>query len=583
MMKIPFRDYYLLLKGYLGPQRGRVGLLALLLAGSVAMQLISPQVLRSFIDTATGGKGTDRLPYLALLFIALALLQQGFSATAKYVGQNVGWTATNWLRRDLTAHCLKLDLSFHKAHSPGEMIERIDGDITLLSGFFSQMSIDLLSNGVVVAGVLALTFREDWRAGLAVTGFAALAVVVLLWISKLGVPAFALERQAAAEFFGYLGEQLSGLEDLQTSGAHPHVMRGFQGRLRRWLNVSRVAWLRGVSIWMAGILVFAIGSAIALGMGAYLWTKGTITIGAVYLLYTYTQMLQRPLDQIRNQLQELQKAGAAIGRVDQLLATQSRVADGPGATLPAGALGVTYDAVTFTYEDDEDPVLSRVGFDLQAGRVLGLLGRTGSGKTTLARLLLRLYDPTEGAIRLGGVDSRQAKLGHLRGRVAMVTQDVQLIKGSVRENLTFFDRAIPDERIIAVLEELGLGGWYRGLARGLDTELEAGGGGVSAGEGQLLAFARLFLADPGLVILDEASSRLDPATEALIERAIDKLLEGRTAIIIAHRLATVQRADEILILDQGQILEHGERRRLAADPASRFHRLLQTGMEDLLA
>jgi ABC-type multidrug transport system fused ATPase/permease subunit len=235
--------------------------------------------------------------------------------------------------------------------------------------------------------------------------------------------------------------------------------------------------------------------------------------------------------------------------------------------------------------DNGPRTLNEITFKLEPGKVLGLLGRTGSGKTTLARLLLRLYDPSSGEIRLGGVPSRGARLAELRRRVGMVTQDVQLFQASVRENLTFFNPAISDARIIDALDDLGMLGWYRGLPAGLDTELESGAG-LSAGEAQLLAFARLFLHDPGLVILDEASSRLDPATEQLVERAIGKLLrpEGaqRTGIIIAHRLATVQRADAIIILDGGRILEYGERERLAADPSSHFAQLLRTGMEQVL-
>jgi ATP-binding cassette subfamily B protein len=218
---------------------------------------------------------------------------------------------------------------------------------------------------------------------------------------------------------------------------------------------------------------------------------------------------------------------------------------------------------------------------LAPGRVLGLLGRTGSGKTTLTRLLFRLYDPTAGAIRLGGVDPRDMRHDELRARVGMVTQDVQLFQATVRDNLTLFDRSISDARIVAILEELGMRPWLNTLSLGLDTELSAGGG-LSAGESQLLAFARVFLQDPGLVVLDEASSRLDPATERLIERAVDKLLKGRTGIIIAHRLATVQRADEILILNRGRIAEHGAREQLACDPASRFATLLRVGMDEVL-
>ncbi|MGE5776339.1 MAG: ATP-binding cassette domain-containing protein, partial [Chloroflexota bacterium] len=228
-------------------------------------------------------------------------------------------------------------------------------------------------------------------------------------------------------------------------------------------------------------------------------------------------------------------------------------------------------------------VLSDLSFQLKPGSVLGLLGRTGSGKTTLARLIFRLYDPKSGCIEINGADLRNLQLETLRGSIAIVTQDVQLFRASVRENLTFFDRSISDEKILATLNELELGDWYRSLPKGLDTQLETGSRSLSAGEAQLLAFTRVFLRDPGLVILDEASSRLDPATEQRLERAIDKLLQNRTAIIIAHRLGTVQRADEIMILDGGRVSEHGDRRQLAADANSRFHQLLQTGLEEVLA
>ena len=235
---------------------------------------------------------------------------------------------------------------------------------------------------------------------------------------------------------------------------------------------------------------------------------------------------------------------------------------------------------------DKEIVLQDISFRLEPGRVVGLLGRTGSGKTTLTRLLFRLYDPDEGSICLGnstdGIDIRQLPVQELRRRVGMVTQNIQLFHATVRENLTFFDSRVPDERILEALRDLGLWEWYFSLSEGLDTELESGGGGLSAGEAQLLAFTRIFLRDPGLVILDEATSRLDPATEYLIERAVDKLVRNRTAIVVAHRLGTVQRADDIVILEDGRVCEVGERERLAEDPSSRFYHLLQTGLEEVL-
>jgi ATP-binding cassette subfamily B protein len=247
-----------------------------------------------------------------------------------------------------------------------------------------------------------------------------------------------------------------------------------------------------------------------------------------------------------------------------------------------GELRVEFDGVSFTY-DGNGQVLHEVSFNLAPGKVLGILGRTGSGKTTLTRLLFRLYDPSSGAIRLQGLDIRQIPLSQLRDRIGMVTQDVQLFKASIRDNLAFFDRSIDDERITRALKELHLWDWVQARPQELAASLAAGGQGLSAGEAQLLAFGRVFLKDPGLVILDEASSRLDPLTENLLERAVERLFKDRTGVVIAHRLQTVQRADDILILEDGGVVEYGPRLQLAGDPGSRFSHLLQTGLEEALA
>jgi ABC-type multidrug transport system fused ATPase/permease subunit len=213
--------------------------------------------------------------------------------------------------------------------------------------------------------------------------------------------------------------------------------------------------------------------------------------------------------------------------------------------------------------------------------VLGIVGRTGSGKTTLTRLLPRFYDPTAGVVRLGGVDLRDTKLAEVRARIGLVTQEVHLFNASLRDNLTLFDDRVPDEQVGDVLERIGLGDWLRELPEGLDTRLGAGGIGLSAGQSQLLACARVFLTDPDLVILDEASSRLDPATERLVHTALGRLLAGRTGIIVAHRLSTIAYADDILVFEEGQIREHGPRITLASDPDSRFAALLRVAAEEV--
>src|SRR5207248_2868727 len=293
----------------------------------------------------------------------------------------------------------------------------------------------------------------------------------------------------------------------------------------------------------AGALLM-LATATALGVGGYLFLAGAITLGSVYLIFAYTQVLLRPVEQISRQLQELQQAGASLRRIQHLFAEHSTIVDGT-SELPPGPLGIELVDVTFGYVPEE-PVLNGVSFRLEPGGVLGVLGRTGIGKSTLAKLLLRLHDTDDGQICLGGLDVRDVRLDCLRQRVGLVTQEIQIFHASVRNNLSLFDGTLSDARMYEILADLGLDDWLRRLPQGLDTVLAPHGAGMSAGEAQLLAFARVFVRDPGLMILDEASSRLDPATERRLEHAIDRLLERRTGVVIAHRLGTIQRVDQIL-------------------------------------
>ncbi|MEJ2732224.1 MAG: ABC transporter ATP-binding protein [Anaerolineae bacterium] len=606
-LKIQLNAYWTLLVRHLRPQWRRSVLMIVLLLGSISLQLVNPQIMRVFIDTAQAGGPSERLLRAALFFIAVALVQQVAAVLSAYVSENVAWTATNSLRSELADHCLRLDMSFHNAHTPGEMIERVDGDVTTLANFFSQFVIRVIGNALLLAGILALLFREDWRVGLVMTGFSVLALLTLGRLRNIAVPHWVGERQASADLFGFLEERLSGTEDIRSNGAESYVMGRFYRLVRKLLQRSLKAGLMVNILLNSMYVLFSLGVAAAFAVGAWLFYAEVLTIGTVYIIFHYTNMLERPITQISRQLEDLQKAGAGITRIQELLDTHTSLQDGRlESKLPLGPLAVEFRDVSFGYKDGEqsgaqgpEMVLRDLTFRLKAGVVLGLLGRTGSGKTTLTRLLFRFYDPDSGLIGLGGAvttvdaratspagrvpDIRELRLVDVRRRVGMVTQNIQLFHASVRENLTFFDESIPEARILEVLDDLGLGEWCRSLPEGLDTELESGSGGLSAGEAQLLAFARIFLQDPGLVILDEASSRLDPATERLIERAVDKLVENRTAIIIAHRLGTVQRADEIMILEDGNIREYGPRSDLANDPSSRFYHLLQTGLEEVLA
>jgi ATP-binding cassette subfamily B protein len=580
-LKIPFQQYWDLLAKYIRPQRRRFILMAVLLLSSIGLTLVNPQIMRYFIDTTQSSTEHRELLIAALAFIGVALLQQVVGVSATYTGENVAWTATNALRAEMARHCLNLDMSYHNNVSPGELIERIDGDVAELSNFFSQLVIRVLGNILLLFGILlALTF-EDWRVGLVFTGFAAFTLAVLNAVRGIAIPYQKKMREAIADLFGYLEERLAGTEDIRSSGAVEFVLLGIYKLSVRVLGFWFSAQRRFVVVRFTAGMSMTLGASMAFIAGYMLFHAGQISVGTVYLIVYYTNLLRRPIRELTQQVENLQNIGAATERLRDLRAIESKLKDGPGADIPAEALALAFEDVHFSYKEDE-PVLEGINFQLEPGRVLGLLGRTGSGKTTLARLVFRLYDPTQGRVMLGSVHLIDPCMKALRERVALVTQDVQLFQASVRDNITFFNRSIPDDKILAVLHELGLDEWLQALPKGLDTKLETGGRSISAGEAQLLAFTRVFLRNPGLVILDEASSRLDPATEQLIERAIDKLLKKRTAIIIAHRLGTIHRTDDIMILEDGRIVEYGNRQRLAANPDTRFHGLLRTGLEEVL-
>ena len=580
--RVPFRRYVDLLVTYLRPQKALVAVVAVSLLGTIGLQLVNPQLLRYFIDEAQSGSPVGRLVTVAVVFTVVALVQQVVNAVATYTSGRVGWTATNALRADLARHCLHLDMSFHNNRTPGEMIERIDGDSEQLGSFFSTFVIHILGSIILLVGILFLLFREDWRAGLALTTFTSFVLVALFRLPNLTVDRFRAVREASAQTFGFIEERLAGREDIRTSAARSYVMLGFHSRIRDWFRKNLKASLMISLVLNTTWFSFAVGNAVALGVGSWLFLNGHVTIGTAFLIVHYTNMLLEPIERFTQQLNNLQKATASVIRILDLLQTERRVLDGPGVRFPDGALPVRFDGVSFAYNPGE-PVLQDISFELAPGRVMGLIGRTGSGKTTITRLLFRLYDPDEGRVLLGGQDVRDARIAEFRAQVGVVTQDVRLFEGTVRDNLTLLDHGIPDDRLINVVEQLGLGGWYRSLPQGLDSVLRSDGAGLSAGEAQLLAFARVFLRDPRVVVLDEASSRIDPSTEQLIERAVDRLVEGRTTIVIAHRLATLDRCDEIMILERGRIVEHGARSRLAGDPNARFHQLLKTDMGEVLA
>lgn len=585
--------------------RAALALGAAILA-TTGLPLLAPQLTRRFVDGAIAGEGTQALTLIALGYLGLAVSGQLARMLTAWLASRLAWDGTNRLREHLAAHALDLDMAYHGQRTPGEMIERVDGDVVALAEFTVAFLLDVVVSLLLLTGVLVIVLTVDVRIGVVLIAYCALVGFGMVRAQRLAVPAATRLRERRAALAGFVEERLAGAEDIRANGAGAHVMNRFHqvsGTLYRAdLRSNRVEG----GLFAGTTVAFAAGTAIVLGLAAWTQQAGVLTIGTAVLLFQYTQMVRAPFERLIDQLQQYQQALAAVARIGELLAERrSLPAPADPRPLPAtGPLGVELDRVGFAYPDDQEPVLADVTLALAPGETLGLVGRTGSGKTTIARLLLRLYDPTSGAVRLGGVDLRDTDPADLRRRVAIVTQDVQLFAASVRDNLTLFGAAcephrgrdrpdalsggranggagaeppdLADEsRLRAVLAEVGLDDWLAALPHGLDTVLGPGGTGVSAGEAQLLAFARAFLTDPGLVVLDEAASRLDPATELQIEAAVDRLLTDRTGVLVAHRLSSLSRVDHIAVVDGGRVVEHGPRAALAAEQGSRFAELLE--------
>lgn len=571
---------FAVLRPYLARRKGLFALALAVIVAGVGLQLWIPLLLKDFIDGSLAGADVGRLAAIAVIYLSAGLVAQVLSVAAAYLGTSIGWSVANELRLDAARHVASLDLDYHSGISPGSLIERVDGDVDAVAKMFSQFAVQVVSATLLLGGIFVLTFLEHVVAGWTVVAFTAVLAGAMYLLRAVAVSATSAERGSSAELFGFIEERLSAIEDIRANGAGRFVMRRFQPVMRRYYQRSVGAWIRRSIIWTTSIGLFSAGTLVALAVGSWLVLRGSVTLGVAFLLITYMAKLEDPVMEVTDQMQEVQKAAAGLGRLGELFAEQPTVPRRGERRLPSGPLKVQFDHVDFTY--GAEPVLTDITFELAAGRHLGLLGRTGSGKSTIAKLISRFYDASGGRICLGDVPIVEVAEPSLRSRVAVITQDVQLFEGTVKDNVTMFAGGVPDRAIVAALEEIGMGIWLDGLTEGIDTRLDSGTTSLSSGEAQLVALARAYLLDPGIVILDEPSSRIDPATEAVLAAALDRLLRNRTAVIIAHRLETVGRVDELLILDGGSVIEHGSRDELMANPDSAFGGLLQAAREGML-
>ena len=574
------KKYWHLQKKYLILFKKELILLAIALFSNLALTLINPQVIRYYIDTIATSTDLKDLSYVAIIYIGISLLSHFSYLCALYFGVKVVWGATNRLRYDLAKHSIHLDMTFHNKCKPGEMIERIDGDILALSNFFSRFTFDLIGSILLIIGILIAYFVESWIFGVAFTGFTIIALITLYFVRNITSKYWKKVRNSTTKLFGFVEESITATEDIQSLGSSNYIMKKFHNYSRIEYKSTQRAVIADWMFRAVGWGMLSLSTTLVFIICIPLYNTSILSSGTIYMVLSYVSLLLSPIHSILSQLQVFQQINANINRINELFDVESKIDNLNKTEIPSGNFHLEFDKVTFGY-NQEEKVLQNISFNLDSNKSLGIVGRTGCGKTTIAKLIFRLYDPNHGSIKIKGENISNFNLKSLRDDIEYVTQEVEIFRASLRDNITIFNRNIPDNLITEVITELGLGNWFKKLPKGLDT-IVLSEIGLSAGEEQLIALTRAFLKDPELVVLDEVSSRLDPATEQLINEALEKLLSGRCSIIIAHRLSTLDKVDDVLFLEKGEVLEFGSREELLKNPDSQFSHLVQKNYEGLL-
>jgi ATP-binding cassette subfamily B protein len=503
------------------------------------------------------------IEWIAGLSVAAALL--GFVLTFVMVtwtsrmGQGVMYD----LRKAIFRHLQRTDIALYDRTPVGRLMTRLTTDVDALNELFTSGFVALLGDVLILLGIVVLLFTMN--APLAAITFAILLPMlgVTNWFRKGARDTYRDVRVKIARVNAFLQEHLSGIGVVQLFRREPVARRDFSAvnDAHRAANIA--------SIFYYSVFYPALDFLSALGMAAILWygggqiLRGTMTLGGLVAFLQYSKRFYRPLMDLSEKYNILQAAMASSERIFQLLDTAPSVTAPAGpAPVPESLRGdVAFEDVRFSYKP-EDEILKGVTFHVPPGQTVALVGATGAGKSTILSLLLRFYDVTSGRVLVDGIDVRRFDPVRYRERIAIVQQDTFLFTGTIGENVSFFDPAMPRATIEAACRDVGLGRLLDRLGDGLDTRLTERGGGLSVGEKQLVSFARALARDPRLLILDEATSSVDPETEALIEAAIGRLLAGRTSIVVAHRLSTVVRADQILVLSHGEVRESGSHEEL---------------------
>jgi ATP-binding cassette, subfamily B, bacterial len=539
-------------------KRTILGALAFTAASTLGV-ILGPLIVRTGVDDGIAPGNTTVLRNAVIAYLVVVACAY-FAARQQFILVNrAGEGFLRALRVRVFDHIQRQSLAFFDRNKSGVLVARMTADIESMAELVQWGLLQFVAAGLLIVFTSTLLFVLSWQ--LALVGLLVMPIIVVASrkFQRDSNAAYLEVRERVGQNLSTLQEGIAGVRVIQAYAREPEQTRRFR-RSNRELYDSHVHSVR-VSTWYFGLVegCGVLATALVVGVGGWLYTRGDVSIGTIIAVVLLLAQLFEPVQQLSQLYNTVQSSAASLDKLFAILDTEPDIVDGAIELPRSGNLVVT--GVGFTYPGSPTAVLADVDIQVADGERLALVGPTGAGKSTLAKLMARLYDPTEGAITFAGVDLRDATLASLRDRVVVVPQEGFLFGGTVADNVRIARPDATDDEIREALDAIGARERFEGFADGIDTEVRERGSRLSAGERQLVSLARAALVDPAVLVLDEATSNLDPGTEAIVEHALERLMSGRTTIVVAHRLSTIRRADRIAVIDAGRLAElgtHGE-------------------------